>query len=76
MFCLCHRGFWFLENPLLANGMIDKHLAAKLNRARLHAGKHGKVDGLEYLDKVIDIDQSPIGRTPRSNPGTWTYRGI
>ncbi|RYD49832.1 MAG: excinuclease ABC subunit UvrA [Sphingomonadales bacterium] len=46
--------------------------ARSLNGARILAGKHDKVTGLEYLDKVIDIDQSPIGRTPRSNPATYT----
>lgn len=56
----------------LVNAILYKHLAAKLNRARLKAGKFEEMTGLEYLDKVIDIDQSPIGRTPRSNPGTYT----
>lgn len=56
----------------LVNSILYKHLAAKLNRARLKAGKFSEMIGLEYLDKVIDIDQSPIGRTPRSNPGTYT----
>jgi excinuclease ABC subunit A len=46
--------------------------ARALNGARIVAGKHDKIDGLQYLDKVIDIDQSPIGRTPRSNPATYT----
>ena len=46
--------------------------ARQLNGARLVAGKHDKIEGLQYLDKVIDIDQSPIGRTPRSNPATYT----
>ncbi|WP_284734632.1 excinuclease ABC subunit UvrA [Sphingosinicella terrae] len=46
--------------------------ARHLNGARIQAGRHDKVSGLEYLDKVIDIDQSPIGRTPRSNPATYT----
>jgi excinuclease ABC subunit A len=46
--------------------------ARQLNGARVVAGKHEKIDGLQYLDKVIDIDQSPIGRTPRSNPATYT----
>jgi excinuclease ABC subunit A len=46
--------------------------ARTLNGARMLAGKHDKIDGLQYLDKVIDIDQSPIGRTPRSNPATYT----
>ena len=56
----------------LVNSILYKYLAAKLNRARLKAGKFSEMLGLEYLDKVIDIDQSPIGRTPRSNPGTYT----
>src|SRR3546814_10955261 len=46
--------------------------ARALNGARIVAGAHDKVTGLEYCDKVIDIDQSPIGRTPRSNPATYT----
>ncbi len=46
--------------------------ARQLNGARIVAGKHDKIEGLQYLDKVIDIDQSPIGRTPRSNPATYT----
>jgi excinuclease ABC subunit A len=46
--------------------------ARALNGARMQAGKHDKIEGLQYLDKVIDIDQSPIGRTPRSNPATYT----
>ena len=46
--------------------------ARALNGARIVAGRHEKIDGLQYLDKVIDIDQSPIGRTPRSNPATYT----
>ena len=56
----------------LVNEIVYKALARKLNRARLIPGKHGKIKGVEQLDKVIDIDQSPIGRTPRSNPATYT----
>ncbi len=56
----------------LVNQIIYKHLAAKLNRARTRPGCFESMEGLEYLDKVIDIDQSPIGRTPRSNPATYT----
>jgi excinuclease ABC subunit A len=56
----------------LVSEIIYKHLAAKLNRARLVSGKFDSCEGLEFLDKVIDIDQSPIGRTPRSNPATYT----
>lgn len=56
----------------LVNEILYKHLAKELNRARTIPGKHDGIDGLEQLDKVIDIDQSPIGRTPRSNPATYT----
>ena len=56
----------------LTNEILYKHLAKKLNRARCIPGKHDDIIGLEQLDKVIDIDQSPIGRTPRSNPATYT----
>ncbi len=56
----------------LVNEILYKYLAKKLNRARTIPGKHKKVVGVEQLDKVIDIDQSPIGRTPRSNPATYT----
>ena len=54
------------------NEILYKYLVAKLNRARMRCGKFDKITGAEYLDKVIDIDQSPIGRTPRSNPATYT----
>lgn len=56
----------------LVNEILYKRLAHDLNRARVKAGKHTDVEGLEQLDKVINIDQSPIGRTPRSNPATYT----
>lgn len=56
----------------LINEILYKSLAKKLNRARTIAGKHDSIEGIEQLDKVIDIDQSPIGRTPRSNPATYT----
>ena len=56
----------------LVNEILYKHLAKELNRARIKAGDHDGIEGLEQLDKVIDIDQSPIGRTPRSNPATYT----
>ncbi len=51
---------------------LYKALARRLNGARLHPGEHDAIEGLEHLDKVVDIDQSPIGRTPRSNPATYT----
>ncbi len=56
----------------LTNEILYKHLARSLNRARCIAGDHDDIIGIEKLDKVIDIDQSPIGRTPRSNPATYT----
>lgn len=56
----------------LTNEILYKHLAKTLNRAHTIPGKFDSMDGLEQLDKVIDIDQSPIGRTPRSNPATYT----
>ncbi len=56
----------------LTNEVLYKTLQRKLNRARTIPGKHKDIKGLEQLDKVIDIDQSPIGRTPRSNPATYT----
>lgn len=56
----------------LVNEILYKSLAKKLNRARTIPGKHKDITGVEQLDKVINIDQSPIGRTPRSNPATYT----
>lgn len=56
----------------LVNEILYKRLAHDLNRARTIPGKHKKIEGLDQLDKVINIDQSPIGRTPRSNPATYT----
>lgn len=56
----------------LVNEVLHKALAQKLNRAKSKPGEHKEIKGIEYLEKVIDIDQSPIGRTPRSNPATYT----
>ena len=56
----------------LVNEILYKTLAKTLNRARTIPGKHRTIEGMEQLDKVICIDQSPIGRTPRSNPATYT----
>ncbi len=56
----------------LINEILKKRLLRDLNRARIKPGKHDAIEGYEILDKVIDIDQSPIGRTPRSNPATYT----
>ena len=56
----------------LVNEILYKHLARDLNRARIKPGDHDDIEGLGQLDKIINIDQSPIGRTPRSNPATYT----
>ena len=56
----------------LVNEILYKKLGADLNRVKVRAGKHHHIEGEEFLDKVINIDQSPIGRTPRSNPATYT----
>ena len=57
----------------LVNEILYKKLAHVLNRARTHAGAHKEIKGIEQLDKIIDINQSPSGRTPRSNPATYTH---
>ncbi|MDD2402350.1 MAG: excinuclease ABC subunit UvrA [Clostridia bacterium] len=69
---VCVTGVSGSGKSTLVNEILYKHLAHKLNRARAKAGKHETILGLEYLDKIINIDQSPIGRTPRSNPATYT----
>ena len=69
---ICVTGVSGSGKSSLVNEVIYKHLAAKLNRARIRAGSFASMDGIEELDKVICIDQSPIGRTPRSNPATYT----
>ena len=56
----------------LVNEILFKHLGAQLMRMKVHPGKCDRIEGMEHLDKVVDIDQSPIGRTPRSNPATYT----
>ena len=56
----------------LVNEVVYKSLAAELNRVKVRPGKHDSIEGMEHLDKIISIDQSPIGRTPRSNPATYT----
>ena len=56
----------------LVNEILFKRLGVELNRMKAHPGKCDRIEGIEYLDKVVDIDQSPIGRTPRSNPATYT----
>ncbi len=69
---VCITGVSGSGKSSLTNEILYKHLARSLNRARCIPGKHDDILGLEQLDKVIDIDQSPIGRTPRSNPATYT----
>lgn len=68
----CVTGVSGSGKSTLVNEILLKTLARELNRAKLIPGKHKKVEGLEHVDKVINIDQSPIGRTPRSNPATYT----
>lgn len=69
---ICVTGVSGSGKSSLVNEVIYKHLAVKLNRAKIKSGKFEAMEGLENLDKVICIDQSPIGRTPRSNPATYT----
>ena len=69
---MCVTGVSGSGKSSLVNEILYKYLAKKLNRARTIPGKHKKIEGVEQLDKVINIDQSPIGRTPRSNPATYT----
>lgn len=69
---VCVTGVSGSGKSSLVNEILNKHLASELNNAKRFAGKHDRIEGTEYLDKVINIDQSPIGRTPRSNPATYT----
>jgi len=69
---VCVTGVSGSGKSSLVNGILHPVLADKLNRAITYAGKHDRIEGIEHLDKVIAIDQSPIGRTPRSNPATYT----
>ncbi|MDP4552021.1 excinuclease ABC subunit UvrA [Alkalihalobacillus macyae] len=68
----CVTGVSGSGKSTLINEILYKALAQKLHKAKDKPGEHKKINGLEYVDKVIDIDQSPIGRTPRSNPATYT----
>ena len=69
---VCVTGVSGSGKSSLVNEIVYKHLAYKLNRSKAVPGRHKTIEGIENLDKVIDIDQSPIGRTPRSNPATYT----
>jgi excinuclease ABC subunit A len=69
---VCITGVSGSGKSTLMTEIVYNDLAAKLNGARTQAGAHERIDGIEHLDKIIEIDQSPIGRTPRSNPGTYT----
>ena len=69
---VCVTGVSGSGKSSLINEILYKHLASELNGAKCRAGEHDKITGLQYLDKVININQSPIGRTPRSNPATYT----
>lgn len=69
---VCVTGVSGSGKSSLINEILYKHLASELNGVKCRAGEHDKITGLQYLDKVIDINQSPIGRTPRSNPATYT----
>ncbi len=68
---VCVTGVSGSGKSSLVNEILQKKLSAALNRAHTHPGRHDAIEGIDYLDKVIDIDQSPIGRTPRSNPATY-----
>jgi len=69
---VCITGVSGSGKSTLMTDVLYNALAAKLMRAHTHPGEHERIDGIEQLDKIINIDQSPIGRTPRSNPGTYT----
>ncbi|WP_019108479.1 excinuclease ABC subunit UvrA [Peptoniphilus senegalensis] len=69
---ICVTGVSGSGKSSLVNEILYKSLAQKINKSRIKPGKHKSLEGLENIDKIVDIDQSPIGRTPRSNPATYT----
>ena len=69
---ICVTGVSGSGKSTLVNEILYKGVASKVNRARIRPGKHKEITGIENIDKIINIDQSPIGRTPRSNPATYT----
>lgn len=69
---ICVTGVSGSGKSSLINEILYKSLAQKINKSRIKPGKHERIEGLENIDKIVDIDQSPIGRTPRSNPATYT----
>ena len=69
---ICVTGVSGSGKSSLVNEILSKHLSVELNKAKKNAGKFDSITGVEYLDKIITIDQSPIGKTPRSNPATYT----
>jgi len=69
---VCITGVSGSGKSSLMSDVVYNALASKLNRARTQPGEHQRIDGIEHLDKIVNIDQSPIGRSPRSNPGTYT----
>ncbi|MEA4922538.1 MAG: excinuclease ABC subunit UvrA [Eubacteriaceae bacterium] len=69
---ICVTGVSGSGKSSLVNEILYKGLAAKINRSKVRPGKHKSIKGIENIDKIIDINQSPIGRTPRSNPATYT----
>lgn len=69
---VCVTGVSGSGKSSLVNEILYKSLAQKINKSRIKPGKHKSIEGLENIDKIVDIDQSPIGRTPRSNPATYT----
>ena len=69
---VCVTGVSGSGKSSLVNEILYKSLAQKINKSRIKPGKHKSIEGLDNIDKIVDIDQSPIGRTPRSNPATYT----